>query len=299
MSTLGFLGLGRMGLPMALRLRRAGHAVVGCDPNPAARAAAMAGDLEVADTVRDVADRCEIVFLSLPSPAAVLGAALGPDGLSGGKALSLCVDLSTSGPQAAQQLAHGLADVGIATLEAPVSGGIQGARNGTLSLMVSGPPDAWTRAEPLLAQLGKAFYLAEAAGAGQMMKLVNNLLGACAIAITSEGMALGIKAGLDPARMVEVLNVSSGRNSATQDKWPRSVLPRTFDFGFTAGLSLKDTRLCVESAGALGVPLALGERVLALLERTVATYGADADFTSMARLLEADSGLTLPIVERH
>jgi 3-hydroxyisobutyrate dehydrogenase-like beta-hydroxyacid dehydrogenase len=132
-----------------------------------------------------------------------------------------------------------------------------------------------------------------------MMKLVNNLLGACAIAITSEGMALGIKAGLDPARMIEVLNVSSGRNSATLDKWPRSVLPRTFDFGFTAGLSLKDTRLCVESAEALSVPLQVGSRVLTLLERTVAAFGADSDFTSMARILEADADLDLPVLPRQ
>ncbi len=84
------------------------------------------------------------------------------------------------------------------------------------------------------------------------MKLVNNLLGACAIAITAEGMTIGIKAGLDPARMIEVLNVSSGRSSATQDKWPRAVLPRTFDFGFASGLCLKDVRLCLAAARALG-----------------------------------------------
>ena len=128
------------------------------------------------------------------------------------------------------------------------------------------------------------------------MKLVNNLLGACAIAITAEGMTLGTKAGLDPARMIDVLNVSSGRSSATQDKWPRSVLPRTFDFGFAAGLCLKDIRLCLAAAHALQVPLGVGSAVSELLERTVSTLGADADFTAMTKIVESDSGLD---PERH
>jgi 3-hydroxyisobutyrate dehydrogenase-like beta-hydroxyacid dehydrogenase len=139
---------------------------------------------------------------------------------------------------------------------------------------------------------GRPFFMGESAGAGQTMKLVNNLLGACAIAITAEGMTIGTKAGLDPARMIDVLNVSSGRNSATQDKWPRAVLPRTFDFGFAAGLCLKDVRLCLTAAGDLGVPAAVGDAVLGLLERTVATLGPDADFTAMAQLVERDAGLT-------
>ena len=113
--------------------------------------------------------------------------------------------------------------------------------------------------------------MGEKPGAGQTMKLVNNLLGACAIAITAEGMAIGARAGLDPARMIEVLNASSGRNSATQDKWPRAVLPRTFDFGFAAGLCLKDVRLCLAAARALGVPLHVGGTVA----RTAGAHGAD------------------------
>jgi 3-hydroxyisobutyrate dehydrogenase-like beta-hydroxyacid dehydrogenase len=123
------------------------------------------------------------------------------------------------------------------------------------------------------------------------MKLVNNLLGACAIAITAEGMAIGTKAGLDPARMIEVLNVSSGRSSATQDKWPRAVLPRTFDFGFASGLCLKDVRLCLAAARSLKVPLGVGTAVADLLERTVSTLGAESDFTAMAKIVERDAGL--------
>ncbi len=131
-----------------------------------------------------------------------------------------------------------------------MSGGIKGAREGTLSLMVSGPaPPGSGCGHCWSYSVGRSTW-ARARAPARRMKLVNNLLGACAIAITAEGMAIGAKAGLDPARMIEVLNVSSGRSSATQDKWPRAVLPRTFDFGFTAGLCLKDVRL-VPGRGAL------------------------------------------------
>jgi 3-hydroxyisobutyrate dehydrogenase-like beta-hydroxyacid dehydrogenase len=199
--------------------------------------------------------------------------------------------LSTSGPDAAIKLAQGLKERNIASLEAPVSGGIKGAREGTLSLMVAGPVATWEQVQPLLSVFGKPFFMGANPGAGQTMKLVNNLLGACAIAITAEGMTLGIKAGLDPARMIEVLNVSSGRSSATQDKWPRSVLPRTFDFGFASGLCLKDLRLCLSAAEGLAVPLAVGSAVCELLQRTVTTLGAESDFTAMAKTVESDAGL--------
>jgi 3-hydroxyisobutyrate dehydrogenase-like beta-hydroxyacid dehydrogenase len=216
---------------------------------------------------------------------------LGAQGIRDGERLEVCVDLSTSGPEAASKLAAGLAERGIASLEAPVSGGIKGAREGTLSLMVAAPEETWERLQPLLKIFGNPFFMGANPGAGQTMKLVNNLLGACAIAITAEGMTLGIKAGLDPARMIEVLNVSSGRSSATQDKWPRSVLPRTFDFGFAAGLCLKDVKMCLAAAQSLQVPLGVGNAVGSLLQRTVTTLGADADFTAMAKIVESDSGL--------
>lgn len=279
---------------MAGRLLAAGHTVIACDPSPAARAALAAQGATLVTDAAEVADATPIVFLSLPSPEIVLATALGPRGLVAGRALKLCVDLSTSGPEAAIQLAAGLDARGIGSLEAPVSGGIKGAREGTLSLMVSGPGPAWEQARPLLEQFGRPYYMGDKPGAGQCMKLVNNLLGACAIAITAEGMAIGARAGLDPARMIEVLNASSGRNSATQDKWPRAVLPRSFDFGFTAGLCLKDVSLCLAAARSLGVPLHVGPTVAELLERTIDAYGADADFTAMARVVEADAGLESP-----
>jgi 3-hydroxyisobutyrate dehydrogenase-like beta-hydroxyacid dehydrogenase len=291
MSECGFIGLGRMGGAMARRLIEGGHRVIAFDVSASACDALAAQGASIASSARAVADTVPVVFLSLPNPEVVVDTMLGAHGAIAGNRLEVCVDLSTSGPQAAIKLAAGLAERNIASLEAPVSGGIKGAREGTLSLMISGPHAAWERARPLLEIFGRPFFMGETAGAGQTMKLVNNLLGACAIAITAEGMTIGVKAGLDPARMVEVLNLSSGRNSATLDKWPRAVLPRTFDFGFASALCLKDVRLCLAAARALGVPLGVGTAVCELLERTVRTYGADSDFTAMTKIVEFDAGL--------
>jgi 3-hydroxyisobutyrate dehydrogenase-like beta-hydroxyacid dehydrogenase len=291
MSECGFIGLGRMGGAMARRLIEGGHHVVAFDVSAAACDALAAQGASIASSARAVADTAPVVFLSLPNPEVVVDTVLGKHGAIAGNRLEVCVDLSTSGPEAAIKLAAGLAERHIASLEAPVSGGVKGAREGTLSLMISGPQPAWQRARPLLEIFGRPFFMGETAGAGQTMKLVNNLLGACAIAITAEGMTIGVKAGLDPARMIEVLNVSSGRSSATLDKWPRAVLPRTFDFGFATGLCLKDVRLCLAAARGLGVPLSVGTAVCELLERTVRTCGADSDFTAMTKIVESDAGL--------
>jgi 3-hydroxyisobutyrate dehydrogenase-like beta-hydroxyacid dehydrogenase len=276
---------------MARRLLAAGHQVMVYDPSAAAAAALAAQGARVGASARAVADGAPVVFLSLPTPQIVEDVVLGAQGIRAGQQLKVCIDLSTSGPETAVKLAAGLGERGIASLEAPVSGGIRGAREGTLALMVSGPQASWEQVRPLLEIFGKPFFMGTSPGAGQTMKLVNNLLGACAIAITAEGMTLGAKAGLDPARMIEVLNVSSGRSSATQDKWPRSVLPRTFDFGFASGLCLKDIRLCLAAAQSLKVPLGVGTAVSELLQRTVNTLGADADFTAMAKIVESDAGL--------
>jgi len=288
---IGFIGLGRMGAGMASRLLAGGHSLVVHDISELAVATLVGQGAESADSPKDVGDNADVVFTSLPSPGIVESTLIGDGGVIEDGRVKIVVDLSTSGPRTAIKLAEAFGRRGIACFDAPVSGGVQGAREGRLSLMVSGPADAYETVRPLLERLGKPFYLGETPGAGQTMKLVNNLLGAVAIAVTAEGMSMGIKAGLDPERMIEVLNQSSGRNAATQDKWPKAVLPRTFDFGFATGLSLKDTRLCIEEAKALGVPLPIGDVLLKLLERTAATYGPDSDFTAMAKIAEADAGL--------
>ncbi len=295
MTTLGFIGLGRMGAGMCARLLAAGQQVVVHDVSADAVNAAVAQGALAADSALEVGNRAEIVLVSLPMPDIVHEVLLGAGGVADGTAVRIVVDLSTSGPAMAKRLSEGLAANGIASFDAPVSGGVAGARDGKLSLMASGPEQDWPAVEAILGNFGKTFYMGETAGAGQTMKLVNNLLGAVAIAVTAEGMTLGIKAGLDPARMIDVLNQSTGVNSATRDKWPRSVLPRRFDFGFAAALSHKDMRLCVDEAEALGVRLTLGTNVRDLLKRVLDEVGADADFTAMSLVVERDAGLDLGV----
>jgi 3-hydroxyisobutyrate dehydrogenase-like beta-hydroxyacid dehydrogenase len=290
MTTIGFLGLGRMGAPMAANLLKAGHTLLVHDVSADAVAALVAQGAQAAGSAAALGEQCDVVFTSLPTPAIVREAVLGPDGVCARRQPAILCDLSTSGPQLAQDLAAALPQV--ACFDAPVSGGIKGAVEATISIMVGGPSTEYeVNLRSLLEAIGKPTHMGEAPGAGQTMKLVNNLLGAVAIGVTAEGMAFGIKQGLDPAKMIAVLNQSTGVNSATRDKWPRSVLPRTFDFGFAAALSLKDTRLLMDEAEAAGVPLPLGKVVQVYLERTLEREGPAADFTAIAKVVEEAAGL--------
>ncbi|GAA4341398.1 NAD(P)-dependent oxidoreductase [Pigmentiphaga soli] len=286
-KTVGFIGIGRMGGPMATRLLDAGHRVCVYDSSPQAMQALAARGAQAAASPRGVGDVAETVFLSLPNPDIVHQVALGKDGLIEGSAVRRVADFSTIGPRVAGIVARALAQRDIAYADAPVSGGIAGATKGTLAVMVSCPKAVYAELQPLLATFGKLFHLGEGAGQAQTMKLANNLLAASAIVITSEAMVMGVKAGLDPRVMLEVFNNGTGRNSATQDKFPRSVLPGTFDFGFATGLSYKDVRLCVDEAESLGVPMVAGAAVREMLAVTNAMFGADSDFTSICRVIES------------
>lgn len=287
MEQIAFIGVGRMGGPMASRLLAAGHALAVHDPIPAATAALARQGARVASSAVEAARGAAIVMASLPSPATVRALAAELARASG---IAVFVDLSTSGPAASQAVSELLAPAGIAAVDAPVSGGVKGAAAGTLTLMVSGPPQAVARVQPLLEVLGRVIVVGEKPGLGQTLKLANNLMSAASLAIASEALAMGVKAGLDPAVMLEVINASSGRNSATQDKIPKHVLNRKFDFGFANALSFKDVRLCLEEAEALGVPMVVGAAVRQMLAITQQTQGPEADVTDMVKVLEHWAG---------
>jgi 3-hydroxyisobutyrate dehydrogenase-like beta-hydroxyacid dehydrogenase len=191
----------------------------------------------------------------------------------------------------AAEVAAGLEPKGVSAVDAPVSGGPTGARNGTLAIMASCAKPTFERIEPVLRTFGKVFHVGERPGMGQTMKLANNLLSAAALAITSEALVMGAKAGLDPSVMVDVINAGSGRNSATQDKFPRCVLPRKFDFGFPTELLYKDVKLCLDEGEALGVPMLVGNAVRELLGVAKAMQGPRADITTLVRCVEAWAGV--------
>jgi 3-hydroxyisobutyrate dehydrogenase-like beta-hydroxyacid dehydrogenase len=287
----GFVGLGNMGFPVAERLLGAGHSVLAFDVRPDALAALTALGATGASSVRDVADRAETVLISMPTPAVAREVVAGADGLATGGAVRRVVDLSTIGSTTARFIQAELAARGIGYVDSPVSGGAGGARAGTLAVMVSGAPDHVDAVLPLLETFGRPIRLGERPGAAQTMKLANNLLAATALAVTAEAMVMGTKAGLDPAAMIEVFNAGSGVNTATRDKFPRAVLPRTFDYGFAAGLMAKDLRLCLDEARALGVDFPVSAAVVHTWEDAVAQVGPDADFTEIIRPLEAAAGV--------
>jgi 3-hydroxyisobutyrate dehydrogenase-like beta-hydroxyacid dehydrogenase len=286
----GFIGVGRMGGHMARRLLAAGHSLTVFDTSKEAMDELAKSGAEVASSALEVANATEVAFLSLPTPDVVQKVC---SGLTSAKKAKIIADCSTTGPKVARIAQAELAKHGITYVDVPVSGGMKGAKDGTLAVMVSGPKAAFEKLENVVKNFGKVFFCGEGAGQAQVMKLANNLLAAAVIVLSSEAIAMGVKAGLNARQMCDIINAGSGRNSATQDKFPRSVLPGTFDFGFATGLSYKDVRLCLEEADAQGVPMIAGAAVFQMLGVTKARFGADSDFTSIARVYEEWAGVEI------
>jgi 2-hydroxy-3-oxopropionate reductase len=285
-KTIGFIGVGVMGRPMARRLIEHGHTLIAYDRDESALAELRAIGARVAANTLEVANSAEIVFTSLPSPAVFRQVALGAGGIGEGKAVKVLVDLSTVGSRATKEVAAGLLAKGIDTVDAPVSGGAAGARKGTLALMIAGKPEVVETVRPLFDVFGKTFIVGREPGQGQLMKLLNNMLSSTAFAITSEAFVAGMLGGLDPETMMAVINAGSGKNGATQDKFPKHVLPKTFDFGFPIGSVCKDIGLAVEECEALGVPMWIGNTVRQLWNFAALQDGVKRDMTELVRYVE-------------
>ena len=290
-QSIGFIGVGRMGGPMARRLMEAGYDLTIFDTSADAMAPLLAKGAKKADSPAAVASVAEIVLGSLPTPPIVQAVALGPKGVIEGTKVKIFIDVSTTGSVYARKVAEGLATKNIAQVDAPVSGGVTGAEKGTLAVMVACPDDIYAQVQPVLAVIGKLFHVGQGAGQGQTMKLLNNILSATAMAASSEVVVMGVKAGLDPQMIVDVINAGSGRNTATMDKIPRCVINRKFDFGFALALLNKDVRLCLEEADAMGVPMIVGNAVRNLLAVAAASEGPNADMTDIIKPVERWAGV--------
>jgi 3-hydroxyisobutyrate dehydrogenase-like beta-hydroxyacid dehydrogenase len=285
-DAVGFVGTGKMGAPMAGRLIDAGHALTVYDIRAAAAAPLIARGAAKARSSREVADRADIVFFSLPEPEDVRGEAIGAHGVISGERAKILVDVSTTGRPTTLVVAEALTQKQIAMVDAPVSGGVARATEGTLAIMASGDRAALERVRPLLANFGRVFEIGERPGMAQVMKLANNLLSATSLAIASEAVVMGMKAGLDPKLMIEVINAGTGRNSATETKFPQAILNRRFAYGFATGLMNKDVRLCLEEARSLRSPMPVGEAVRAIWQGAMGELGFDSDYTEIFRYLE-------------
>ena len=290
---IGFIGLGKMGLPMARRLIEAKHQLVVFDTRKEAVDKLIALGAQAATSPRDVADRTETVMASLPSLQASLEVATAGGGVIEGRRVKRFVDLSTVGSQMAVRIHDLLAKRNIVQLDSPVSGGVGGAEKGTLAVMVSGPKADFEAIKPALEVIGRVFFIGTKPGSGQTMKLANNFLSATAVVATSEAVVMGVKSGLDAGVMIDVINAGSGMNTASRDKFPRSILPRTFDFGFTTGLMVKDVRLAVEEMKALGLKMEVAEAVGRLWEVVIRDEGAESDFTTAIKPIEKAAGVVV------
>lgn len=282
----GFIGLGNMGRPMAWRLLDAGHTLTVYDLREDAMKPFVARGARAAASPAAVASAAETVLVSLPTPDVVRAVALGPNGIASGNRVKTFVDLSTTGSRMAGEIAKGLAEHEIAAIDSPISGGVAGAIAGTVAVMVSGPKETCESLRPAFDAIGKYFYLGDKPGLGQTMKLCNNLLSAACFAATCEAIVTGVKAGLNAKQMIEVINAASGKNDATERKFPRAVLPRSFDMGFTAGLMHKDVKLYMEEAAALGIPQYVSASVAQMWQLAVTQLGANADFTEIVKCVE-------------
>ena len=287
---IGFIGLGNMGFPIARRLVEAGHNVVAFDTRADVDGRRVALGRRAASSAEDVADSAETVMASLPSPQASRDVATD---VADGSRIRRFVDFSTVGRPTAIEVHDLLAARGIVAIDSPVSGGVSGAEKGTLAVMVSAPRADFELLTPVYETIGRPFYLGDKPGSAQTMKLVNNLLAATGLIATCEAVAMGVKAGLDAAVMIDVLNAGSGGTNASRDKFPRSILPRTFDYGFATGLMVKDVRLYIEEAKALGVSMEVAEAVARLWESSDRELGPESDFTAAIKPIEQAAGVVV------
>jgi 3-hydroxyisobutyrate dehydrogenase len=254
MPCAGFIGLGNMGGAIAARLLGQGVALHVHDPSPDAAARAFALGATVHPSPRAVGDHADVVFGCLPTVAIANQALHGPDGAAKGSALKVYVEMSTVGPDAAALQASSLARVTIGFVDAAVSGGAAAALSGTLAIMISAPEAQVASVRPLLSKISdRIFVVGERPGQGQTMKLINNLLAAANMANSFEALALGVKLGLEPESMVEVINAGSGKNTGLVDRRVNAILTRGFDSGPKIALLGKDIELALEQARRLAI----------------------------------------------
>lgn len=293
-KTIGYLGLGNMGYPMAMRLADAGNKMVVFDINENATRGFRERQIPVAKSAKDLGEKSEIVICSLPSNSIIREAIINPGGLIEGSKVGIFINACTTGSSFAIEVSEALAKKGIATLEAPISGGPPGARDGTLSVMVSGPESIYEEVKPFLSAYGKKLvYCGEKPGVAQVLKLANNILFATSIVATNEAIAMGVKAGLDPAIMLEAIQAGTGRNATTDLIMPESVMTRSFDFGATIDILMKDVNLALAEGEMQGVPQLVSQQVRQMLLLATHKGWGKRDLSELAKLVEEWAGIEI------
>ncbi len=296
--TIGYLGVGNMGQPMAGKILDAGHALAIYDINEAALRPLLERQARRAASPRELGDMCETVFVSLPTLKSLRDVVLGPGGLIEGKAIKLLVNTCTVGVPLVKEMETALAARGIGLVDCPISGGPEGARAGTLSIMVSGEPALIERIKPLVSKWGTTFVVAgDKPGAAQVLKLTNNIMFAVGLVLAGEALVMGAKGGVRPDVMLQAINAGSGRNLASALIYPKSVLPRTFDFGCPLHILAKDVDLAVELGEELGVPMWVCQAARLVYKHAMFEGRADMDISRMVEIVEKGASFELPKID--
>ena len=287
---IGLVGAGNIGRHFAARLHAAGYDLTVFDIDAAAVERANRAGIAVASSVVELADGCDVVLLSLPVPDVVMSVAAD---MVEGTAVRVLVDLSTTGPSATARIAEVVEARGIDFVGAPVSGGTVAAEHGTLTIMTAGKEDVVKALEPLFRTIAKnIFYLGRSPSLGQTMKLLNNTVYAANLVASCEALVYGVKAGLDAKTMLDIINVSSGRSFATQERIPQCVLDRSFPLRFTTELLHKDIRMCIEDAQRLGAQMRVSPVVRDFLAYAIAQGDGAEDNAATIRHFERWAGVT-------
>jgi 3-hydroxyisobutyrate dehydrogenase len=291
-ATVGFIGLGRMGSPMAAHLVRAGYAVRAYDASPAALDAFAAANPAAARaaSAADAAAGAEAVITMLPDGKAVRRALLSDGAAARLRLGAIAIDMSSSSPVETRQLGEELAQAGIGLVDAPVSGGVRRAEEAKLAIMVGGDAALVLRCRPLLQRMGGAIHETGTLGTGHAMKALNNFVSAAGLVALCEALVVGQRFGLDPAKMVDVLNGSTGKNNSTEVKAKQFILSGTFASGFSLALMAKDLATAADLAEHLGIDAPMSRAARELWAEAQAALGPGADHTEIFRFVEGRRG---------
>jgi 3-hydroxyisobutyrate dehydrogenase-like beta-hydroxyacid dehydrogenase len=293
--TVGFIGLGDMGGPMAEQIAaRFPNQTIVFDITEKALAP-FRGRAEIAAGPADMARRADVIIGCLPTVASYRDALLGPDGVIHGDRVSVYAHVGTTGSPLVHELQSQLDKKRIAIIDAPMSGGPARARAGTMVIMASGDLDAVAKAEPFLrCYANKIVHVGKQAGAGQVMKVVNNIMSSTNLAICAEALVLGTKGGLDPELILEVVNTGTGENYASRNWAPDQILTRNFNMSAQLVIMLKDIQAGLDEGAALGVPMLVGTTVHGIYARAASEGSLRHDITTIIQPMERDAGIELP-----
>lgn len=292
--TVGFIGVGNMGLPMAERLAEAGEQLIVYDTRTEAMQPLLERQARAAASPRAVADACATVIVSLPSLDALRSVVLGENGVIHGSAVKTLINNCTVGVPLVEELAKALSAKGIGFVDCPISGGPPGARAGTLSVMISGDPKLVAEVRPLVERWGTVTVAGDKPGLAQVLKLTNNILSAVAMVASAEAFVMGAKGGVDPEVLTEAINRGSGRNSATLNKIPTSVLDRSFSYGGPMYIIDKDLDLAIAQGEALGVPMWVCQAARLVFKHAIYEGMRDADMTEIVKVVERGARFQMP-----